>query len=90
MKEKVLKFLEKKQASNSNYLYSLEDKYTLIEAIDPKWKGALPYTILVEPEGKIVYAKQGIIDPLEMKKRIVENRFIGRFYWTACNTWYSG
>jgi hypothetical protein len=61
-------------------LYSEEDKYKLIEAIDPKWSGALPYTILVEPGGKIVYARQGVIDPMEMKTRIVENKMIGRFY----------
>ena len=79
-KERVLKFLQKSQASVSNYLFSLDDKYTLIEAIDPKWQGALPYTILVEPGGKIVYAKQGIIDPVEMKKLIVDNPLIGRFY----------
>jgi len=79
-KEKVLKFLKKNQASVNNYLFSVDDKYKLIEAIDPKWQGALPYTVLVEPGGKIVYAKQGIIDPIEMKKLIVENHLIGRYY----------
>jgi peroxiredoxin len=79
-KEKVLKFLQKKMASCTNYLYNSDDKYKLIEAIDPKWQGALPYTVLVEPGGKIVYGKQGRIDPAEMKKTIVENRMIGRYY----------
>lgn len=79
-KEKVLKFLQKQQASNKNYLFSIDDKYKLIELIDPKWQGALPYTILVEPGGKIVYAKQSTIDPDEMKKMIVDNRLIGRYY----------
>ena len=79
-KDKALKFLKKSQASVANYLFSLDDKYKLIEAIDPKWQGALPYTMLVEPGGKIVYAKQGIIDPKEIKKLIVENRMIGRYY----------
>ena len=79
-KERVLKFLQKNQASVTNYLFSLDDKYKLIEAIDPKWQGALPYTVLVEPGGKIVYAKQGIIDPAQMKKLVVENPLIGRVY----------
>ena len=79
-KEKVLKFLQKQQASNKNYLFSLDDKYKLIELIDPKWQGALPYTILVEPGGKIVYAKQSTIDPDEMKKMVVGNPLIGRYY----------
>jgi peroxiredoxin len=79
-KDKALKFLKKSQASVKNYLFSLDDKYKLIEAVDPKWQGALPYTMLVEPGGKIVYAKQGIIDPKEIKKLIVENPKIGRYY----------
>lgn len=79
-KEKALQFLKKKQASNTNYIFSIDDKYKLIEAIDPKWQGALPYTVLVEPGGKIVYAKQGPIDPIKMKMMIVENALVGRYY----------
>lgn len=79
-KDKVLKFLKGKEASNKNYLFSIDDKYKLIEAIDPKWQGALPYSILVEPGGKIVYGKQGTINVAEMKRNIVENPLIGRFY----------
>ena len=79
-KEKVLKFLQQQQASNTNYLFAIDDKYKLIEAIDPKWQGALPYTILVEPGGKIIYGKQGTIDPAEIKQLIVDNRLIGRYY----------
>ena len=79
-KDKVLNFLRGKQASNKNYLFSIDDKYKLIEAVDPKWQGALPYTVLVEPGGNIVYAKQGPINVAEMKKKIVENKMIGRYY----------
>jgi len=79
-KEKVLKFLKSVHAANTNYLYNEDDKYKLIEAVDSAWGGALPYTILVEPGGNIVYAKQGPIDAMEMKARIVDNKMIGRFY----------
>jgi peroxiredoxin len=79
-KDKALKFLQKKQASGTNYIFSVDDKYKLIEAVDPKWAGALPYTMLVEPDGKVVYAHQGLIDPLELKKLIVNNPVIGRVY----------
>ena len=79
-KDKVLNFLKGKQASNKNYIFSIDDKYKLIEAVDPKWQGALPYTVLVDPGGNIVYAKQGPINVAEMKKKIVENKMIGRYY----------
>lgn len=79
-KDKVHRSLKEMGLANTNYLYSEEDKYKLIEAIDPQWSGGLPYTILVEPGGKIVYARQGTINPGEMKTRIVDNKLIGRFY----------
>lgn len=78
--KKALSFLQSKQASNKNYLFNMDNKYKLIEAVDPKWQGALPYTLIVEPGGKIVYGKQYIIDPAKIKQLIVENPVIGRYY----------
>jgi glutathione peroxidase-family protein len=60
-----------------NFPYLYDGK---TEAVDPKWQGALPYTLLVEPGGKIVYAKEGPVDPSELKKTIVDNHLIGRYY----------
>lgn len=77
-REKALAFLKGKQASNKNFIYSAENMYDLIEAVDKNWQGALPYTILVGSGGKILYSKQGTIDPPEMKKAIVE--ILGRYY----------
>jgi thiol-disulfide isomerase/thioredoxin len=79
-KDKVFDFLKNQEASNKNYLFTIDNKYKLIEAIDPNWKGALPYTILIEPGGKIVYSKNGAIEPAELKKTILENHLIGRYY----------
>ena len=79
-KDKALQFLQKQAASGTNYIFSIDDKYKLIEAIDPNWQGALPYTLLIEPGGKIVYAKEGPVDPAALKKAIVDNPLIGRYY----------
>ena len=77
-KEKVLEFLKETNAATLNYLYSAENKYPLIEAVDKKWSGALPYTILIAPGGEIVYSHQGEVDPLEVKRQIMQK--IGRFF----------
>lgn len=79
-KEKALTFLQKKSSALDNYIFSEKDKYALIEAVDPEWNGALPYTALVEPGGKIVFRKMGPIDPFELKQTIVEHPMIGRYY----------
>jgi hypothetical protein len=52
----------------------------MIEAIDPQWQGGLPFTLVIEPGGNIIYRKQDIIDPAQMKKLIVDDKYIGRYY----------
>ena len=79
-KDKALNFLQKRQSSTLNYIYSGDSKYKLIEAIDPKWQGALPYTALIEPGGKVVYSKEGAFNADTLKKEIINNPLIGRIY----------
>ena len=79
-KAKALNFLKEQQASNPNYIFSGSDVYQLIDVVDPEWKGALPYTILVEPGGKIVYREQGPVNSLQLKRIIVNHPLIGRYY----------
>ena len=79
-REAALAFLGKKESSSPNYIYTGDDKYALIEAIDPHWQGALPYSILVDPGGKVVYAHQGAIDPEVLKKVIFDDPNMGRIY----------
>lgn len=76
-KTNALNFLTKKQASTKNYILD-GDKYKFMEAVDKKWEGALPYTLFIAPGGKILYAKQGLIEPLELKRLIANS--IGRIY----------
>jgi hypothetical protein len=77
---RALLFLQEKHASTRNYIFSSEDKYALIDAVDPQWEGALPYTILVEPGGKVVWKSMGTFDFFELKKVIVDHEMIGRYF----------
>jgi peroxiredoxin len=76
----ALAFLKKQESSSPNYIYTGTDKYALIDAINPNWKGALPFSILIEPGGKVVYAHQGRIDPEVLKKVIFDDPYMGRIY----------
>jgi len=79
-KEKALKFLNNKNSAVKNYIFSGEEIYQLIEAVDPDWDGALPYTVLLEPGGNIYFKEMGTIEPLELKRTIVDHPMIGRYY----------
>ncbi len=77
-KGNVPAFLEKNQASYPNRIYSGTDLEALINTVDPKWEGAIPYTLIVKPGGEVLYRHLGTIEPLEVKKVIVE--YVGRTY----------
>jgi peroxiredoxin len=77
-KDNVLNFLDKNQAAFRNYQYNSEDVYSLFPVVDPEWEGALPYSLLIAPGGKIVYRHMGLIDPLEVKKAVVGE--LGRYF----------
>ena len=76
--DQALKFLTKKHASSANYLFDSDDRDQFAEALDPKWPGPLPYTVLIAPGGKVIYRKHDAIEPMELKKAIVGH--LGRTY----------
>jgi len=77
-KDAALGVLKEQHVSSKNYIYSGEDKDKLVDSLDKQWEGPPPYTMLVAPGGKVIYRKLGPIDPIEVKKKIVEQ--IGRTY----------
>jgi len=66
----VLGFLKKQQASGRNLLFASVDRDALINAFDPDWSGTVPYTVLISPEGKIIYSEVGSVDSLALKRAI--------------------
>ena len=63
--------LEKKHATSRNLLFGSDDTSGLQAAFDPKWESAVPYTVLIAPDGKVLYQKQGSVDILELRRTIL-------------------
>ena len=74
----ALAVLQKNHVSAKNLILKTEDRDKFAEALDKEWPGPVPYTILIAPGGKIVYRKSGPIEPLDVKRAIVEK--LGRTY----------
>ena len=67
----VLGFHKQKQASCKNLIFASADREKLINAFDPDWQGPVPYTVLIAPDGKVIYREIGSINPLVLKRAIV-------------------
>jgi thiol-disulfide isomerase/thioredoxin len=70
--EEVLPFLKKIEASNRNVRINTGDRDALAKALGEEWNGSIPYTVLVAPGGKVLYRHHDAIDPLVVKRKIVE------------------
>jgi peroxiredoxin len=84
----VLKALEKQHATSRNLLFASEDTYAMQAAFDPKWEAGVPFTVLLAPDGKVLYQKQGEVDILELRRAILANLpdsdYVGhRAYWAT-------
>lgn len=73
MEGDVKEFLVKKHASMTNYIFASNDKDELQDAIESAktWKGQLPYTIIVNEKGEVVYREFGALSFLKMRRAIV-------------------
>jgi thiol-disulfide isomerase/thioredoxin len=54
----------------------LEEALPFIEALDPEWDGALPTTLLLDPEAHVVFAQHGGTDLRALERQVEEN--VGR------------
>ena len=58
-----------------------------LAAFDPEWNAAVPYTLLIRPDGSVAYRVQSTnVDPLKLKRLIIANLadddYIGhQAYW---------
>ena len=69
----VKDFLTKKHASMTNYILASDNKDELYDALEDakNWKGELPFTIIVNEKGEVVYREHGELSFLKMRRAIV-------------------
>jgi thiol-disulfide isomerase/thioredoxin len=84
----VLKMLNKQHASSRNLMFASDDTYAMQAAFDPKWESGVPFTVLISPDGKVLYQEQGEVDVLKLRRIILANLpdpdYIGhRAYWAT-------
>jgi peroxiredoxin len=70
--KQVLTFLKKQQASNRNLIFATVDREKLMNAFDPDWSGAVPYTVLIDPDGKVLHHEVDSIDSLALRRAILK------------------
>ena len=90
---KVKAFLEQRGAGPSNraraalkaderptnsYLFAGAGMNDLMKVLDPEWPGGVPHTILVGPDGKVIWRHNGQVDGEQLRGKVLDH--LGVFY----------
>jgi len=82
----VRRFLEGQHATTTNYLSATMDPYEIVRAFDPDWDGGVPYSMLIGPDGRVLYKGNGRLDVLKTRRLILgslpDDDYVGQnAYW---------
>lgn len=69
----VTAFLQKQHASGVNLQFGTPDTFGLQAAFDPLMPAAVPFTVLIAPNGDIVYQELGELNILKLRRAILAN-----------------
>jgi peroxiredoxin len=90
---KVKAFLEKKGSApgdqikrsikaegrkTNSYLYRGADLNEFMKVLDPEWPGGIPHSVLVAPDGKILWRHNGPVNGDELRAKVLE--YMGVYY----------
>ena len=88
-KPSVLEFLQRQHASTTNIQFNSSDAAAMQEAFDHNMGAAVPYTVVIAPNGDVVYQEEGDVTILALRRAILANLpeskdYPGeRAYWSA-------
>jgi len=72
-KPDVIAFLNNKHASGVNLLFSSDDTASVQDQFDPQMSGAVPFTLLFDAQGSVLYQEQGEISMGKLRRAILAN-----------------
>ena len=66
------KSVEAAGRKTNNFHYRGDDLEALANAIDPKWQGPIPHTLLIAPGGEVVWRKTGGLDEQQLRNALID------------------
>jgi thiol-disulfide isomerase/thioredoxin len=67
----VLRFLNEVHSPIRNLQVDSDDLYGIQKAFDPTWESGVPFTIVLAPDGRIVYRHEGEVSILALRRAIL-------------------
>lgn len=74
----IKRSIEKEGRKTNSYVYTGADLGELMKVLDPEWPGGVPHSVLVSPEGKILWRHNGPVGADDLKAKVLE--LMGPYY----------
>jgi thiol-disulfide isomerase/thioredoxin len=69
----VTRFLNEHHSAVRNLQVDTDDVYAVQKALDASWESGVPFTIVLSPDGKVVYRHEGELDILALRRAVLGN-----------------
>jgi thiol-disulfide isomerase/thioredoxin len=69
----VKRFLDGAHSAIRNLHVDSDDVFAIQKAFDATWESGVPFTIVLAPDGKVIYRKEGENDILTLRRAIIAN-----------------
>ncbi|MES2692102.1 MAG: redoxin domain-containing protein [Verrucomicrobiota bacterium] len=63
--------LAKEGRRTNSYLFTGASMATVMQALDSEWKGGIPHTVLVAPDGKVLWRHSGVVSEGALRREIL-------------------
>lgn len=63
--------LKEEGRRTNSYVFTGASMAALMRGLDPEWPGGIPHTVLVAPDGRILWRHSGIVDGDELRRQIL-------------------
>jgi len=71
--EGVRRFLENVDSGIRNLQVDTDDVYGVMAAFDPSWDSGIPFTMVIAPNGEVIFQHAGEVDVLALRRIILGN-----------------
>jgi peroxiredoxin len=78
LSDRLRKSVQAEGRKSNSYIFSGANPEDLMKAVDPQWPGGMPHTVLIAPNGEIVWRHNGMVDGEELRAKILEH--LGNYY----------
>jgi thiol-disulfide isomerase/thioredoxin len=69
----VARFLKQVHSPIRNLQVDTDDVYRIMAAFDTAWESGVPFTMVIAPDGRVIYQRAGEVDLLKLRRAILAN-----------------